>query len=135
MSPANEEVDKWGWGWIQDRLPTRSDADRDGEVQVLWPNTTHWLYVSFREVVPGMPWRKPARTLFVRLTYFKKSGKFCDESTFEVLESTPLHTVWEQVREMRENGKLPGLIDGVGRELMVLVNVPGHQHEHPHIIV
>ena len=128
-----KEVDRWEW--IQDRLPTRSDADGDGEVQVCLPNTTHWLYVPFHDVFPGMPWRKPVRTLFVKLTYFKKSGKFYDEGVFEVLESEPLHVVWGHVREMRESGKLPGLVDGAGREFMVLVNVPGHPHEHPYIIV
>jgi hypothetical protein len=133
MSLASEEVDRWEW--IQDRLPTKSDADGDGEVQICLPNTTHWLYVPFYDVFPGMPWRKPVRTLFVKLTYFKKSGKFYDEGVFEVLESKPLHAIWGQVREMRENGNLPGLVDGAGKEFMVLVNVPGHQHEHPHIIV
>lgn len=133
MSLASEEVDRWEW--IQNRLPTESDADEDGEVQILWPNSTHYLYVPFRDVIPGMPWRMPIRTLLVKLTYFKRSGKFYDDGSFEVLESTSLHAIWSQVREMRESGKLPGLVDGAGREFMVLVNVPGHPHEHPYIIV
>lgn len=121
--------------WISDRLPTREDADEDGEVQILWPNSGHWPYVHFRDVVSGMPWRTPIQTLRVKLTYFKKNGKFYDEGSFEVLNSIPLHTVWNRVREMRENGRLPGLVEGAGREFMILVNVPGHPHEHPHIIV
>lgn len=121
--------------WISDRLPTQEDADEEGDVQVWLLNSTQWLYVQFDSVLPGIPWRTPIQTLQVGLTYFKKSGKFYAEGSFEVLNSIPLHTVWDRVREMRENGRLPGLVEGAGREFMILVNVPGHPHEHPHIIV
>lgn len=42
--------------WISDRLPTREDADQEGEVQILWPNSGRWLYVHFTDVASGMPW-------------------------------------------------------------------------------
>lgn len=124
--------------WITDRLPVRTDADNDGDVQILWPNSGHWLYVPFCDVVSGMPWRTPVKTWQVRLTYFKRSGKFYTEGSLEVLEGADLTAIWELVREIRKKGRLPGLSQGEligGPEFIVLVNVPGHPHEHPHIIV
>jgi len=75
------------------------------------------------------------KELTVQLTYFKKSGKFYDKAEFQVYADWDLHQVWYLVRKLRSGGKLPGLVDGAGREFMILVNVPGHRHEHPHLIV
>ena len=71
----------------------------------------------------------------VNMTYFKKSGKFYDEAWISVPSDMELHQIWELVRRMRSEGRLEGLVEGAGREFMILVNVPGHPHEHPHIIV
>jgi hypothetical protein len=71
----------------------------------------------------------------VNMTYFKKSGKFYDEAWISVPGDMELHQIWELVRRMRSEGRLEGLVEGAGREFMILVNVPGHPHEHPHIIV
>lgn len=73
--------------------------------------------------------------LTVKLVYFKRSGKFYDQSEFRVYASWSLYEIWNLVRKLREEGRLPGLVDGAGREFMILVNVPGHRHEHPHLIV
>lgn len=73
--------------------------------------------------------------LTVQLTYFKKSGKFYDAAEFRAYASWPLYEIWNLVRKLREEGRLPGLVDGAGREFMILVNVPGHRHEHPYLIV
>lgn len=75
------------------------------------------------------------RILKVNLTYFKRSGKFYDQGAFDTYANWPLYKIWELAREMRDNGRLPGLVDGAGREFMVLVNAPGHPHEHPYLIV
>jgi hypothetical protein len=69
------------------------------------------------------------------MTYFKKSGKFYDEAWISVPGDMELHQIWELVRRMRSEGRLEGLVEGAGREFMILVNVPGHRHEHPHLIV
>lgn len=124
-----------GIKWIQDRLPTAGDADKDGEVQVMWPNNSSWLYVPFRSVVPGIPWRHSIPTLFVKLTYFKKTGKYYDDATFEIPAHIGLLAIWEMVEEMRADGKLPGLIEGCGKEFMILIDVPGHHQQHPRILV
>jgi hypothetical protein len=75
------------------------------------------------------------KELTVKLTYFKKSGKFYDEAEFRAYTNWELYQIWHLVRKLREGGRLPGLVDGAGREFMILVNVPGHRHEHPHLIV
>jgi hypothetical protein len=74
-------------------------------------------------------------SITVKLTYFKRSGKFYDQAEFSASTHTPLYRIWEHVRAMRTAGKLPGLIDGAGREFNILVDVPGHPHEHPHIVM
>jgi hypothetical protein len=75
------------------------------------------------------------RRYHVNMTYFKKSGKFYDEAWISVPGDMELHQIWELVRRMRSEGRLEGLVEGAGREFMILVNVPGHRHEHPHLIV
>jgi hypothetical protein len=57
------------------------------------------------------------------------------EAWISVPGDMPLHQIWELVRRMRSEGRLEGLVEGAGKEFMILVNVPGHPHEHPHIIV
>lgn len=74
-------------------------------------------------------------TLTCNLTYFKRSGKFYAQGSFAVVATDQLFEIWEYVRAWRDAGSLPGLVDGAGPEFMVLVDVPGHRHEHPHLIV
>ena len=74
-------------------------------------------------------------SITVRLTYFKRNGKFYDEGKFLASMHTPLFGIWENVRDMQEQGRLPGLIDGAGKEFNILVNAPGHPHDHPHIVM
>lgn len=72
--------------------------------------------------------------LTVKLTYFKKSGKFYDEGKFEVDSTTPLYRIWDMVKKMHKDGELPGLVSGA-RFPFIHVNVPGHEHEHPWLFV
>ena len=74
-------------------------------------------------------------SITVQLTYFKRNGKFYDEGKFPASMHTPLYRIWENVRDMQEQGKLPGLVDGAGKEFNILVNAPGHPHDHPHIVM
>ena len=66
----------------------------------------------------------------VELTYFKKSGKYYSEGEFVVYNDCSLIDIWNQVEALQELGSLPGLTEGT-REFIILVNVPGHPHEHP----
>ncbi len=69
----------------------------------------------------------------VYLTYFKTSGKFYSQGTYETGDK-PLYKIWEEVRGFQEQGKLPGLIDG-SVEFIISVEVPEHPHAHPHLII
>lgn len=49
----------------------------------------------------------------VKLTYFKKSGKYYSEGEYE--SEVPEYHDWqiyEEVRKFQTDGKLPGLVDG-----------------------
>jgi hypothetical protein len=66
----------------------------------------------------------------VELTYFKPSGKYYAGGNFYVDEGTSLLDIWHLVEERIAYKDLPGLVQGCS-EFIVLVNVPGHTHEHP----
>jgi hypothetical protein len=74
-------------------------------------------------------------TLEVQLTYFKKTGKYYENGTFSVLATRSLLDIWQDVQEMRDGGRLPDLVEGAGREFIILINVPGHEHEHPRLLM
>lgn len=68
----------------------------------------------------------------VQLTYFKETGKYYSEGSYET-EHKPLFKVWQEVSLMIHNGKLPGLIKGA-TEYIVLAEVPEHEHAHPQLL-
>jgi len=74
-------------------------------------------------------------TLTCKLTYFKKSGRYYHQGSFDVAATHELFEIWDHVRARRDAGRLPGLVDGAGREFMILAEVPGHRYEHPHLII
>lgn len=46
--------------WITDRLPTREDADKDGDVCLYWEDRGDNIdepYIYHTEVTPAMRWR------------------------------------------------------------------------------
>lgn len=71
---------------------------------------------------------------FVFLTYFKQSGKYYSSGCYET-EKIALYQIWEEVAQMQIDGKLPGLmsVGGGDRTFDVLIEVPGHPHEHPRL--
>jgi len=69
----------------------------------------------------------------VQLTYFKDTGKYYSDGEYET-EIESLIEIWHEVRGMISRGELPGLIKG-RNEFHILVNVAGHKHEHPRLIV
>lgn len=72
----------------------------------------------------------------VRLVYFQSSGKYFSEGEYET-EKENLCQIFAEVREMSQDGRLPGLVFGC-TEFHVLINVPKHpQHpyNHPRLIL
>ena len=74
--------------------------------------------------------------LTVKLNYYKKTGKWYASGKFLVRDDKDLHKIWNQVKLMMANGYLPGLVQSSEPyEYIVSVDVPGHKHEHPHLII
>lgn len=69
----------------------------------------------------------------IELTYFKPSGKYYSTGKFEVSAKMSLNDIWDHVKSLLREGKPPGLIDGPC-SFIVLVNAPGHPHEHPKLL-
>lgn len=71
----------------------------------------------------------------VKLQYFRSSGgKFYSEGEYET-EKEFLFEIWDELKyDMLARGIRPGLVDGHDG-FHVLVNVPGHPHEHPRLLV
>ena len=69
----------------------------------------------------------------VKLTYFKPSGKFYSDGGYETQEKG-LWEIWNEVESMLVRGYLPDMVVGA-REFILLVEVPEHPHNHPHLII
>lgn len=85
----------------------------------------------------GFEWGRESidESLTVKLTYFKQRGKYYSDGEFRVHKSVSLFQIWEDVIKRRDDGGLPGLVEGAGKEFIILVNVPGHDHENPRLIM
>lgn len=71
--------------------------------------------------------------MIVKLDMFKRNGKWYSEGEYET-EEKPLYQIWAEVRRMRDERRLPGLIEGHS-DFIVSVDVPDHEHNHPHLII
>lgn len=69
----------------------------------------------------------------VKLTYFKPAGKYYSQGEYQSKYSD-LDDIWDEVRYMQGTRHLPGLTEGCS-EFTVLIEVPGHPHDHPRLIV
>lgn len=58
----------------------------------------------------------------VELTYFRLTGKYYTTAEAEV-EHKPLYDIWDEIRRDYPSG------------MIVLVEVPEHEHNHPHLIM
>lgn len=67
----------------------------------------------------------------VKLTYFKPSGKMYSEATY-MTEKSEMFDIFEQVRQMLNDGNLPELV--IGAVYDVLVEVPDHPQNHKGLI-
>lgn len=70
----------------------------------------------------------------VKLTYFKAGGKYYSEASYYSAFDY-LHDIWDEVEELRDWGKLPGLASGGEKSWHILVECPGHPNDHPRLIV
>ena len=71
--------------------------------------------------------------MLVKLTYFKTSGKYYSECTY-ISNKDSLFGIWDEVKRRKEAGCLWGLVSGHS-SYHILVDVPNHPHEHPHLIL
>jgi hypothetical protein len=69
----------------------------------------------------------------VKLTYFKESGKYYTDEIYET-DKEMMYDVYDEVRQMQREGKLPGLIEGCGQEFIILVTSEGVKHDVPQLI-
>lgn len=70
----------------------------------------------------------------VELTYFKPSGKYYSHGTYQSSKDDINH-YWDEIQEFQRLGSLPGLMPGGGQEFIILVGAPGHEHDHPKLIM
>jgi hypothetical protein len=73
-------------------------------------------------------------TYHVELTYFKTSGKYYSDGEFEASVDLALWEIFDLVQSKLDNGNLPGLVHGA-KEFYVLINVPNHPYNHPHLCI
>lgn len=69
----------------------------------------------------------------VTVKYFKTTGKYYGEGEFKSTGGT----IWEILNELRgklDNDIRPGLVDGKN-EYIIIMEVPGHPHDHPTLIL
>lgn len=71
---------------------------------------------------------KDTYKLEVKLTYFRKSGKYYSSGSY-MEDYLPLFEIWDAVKKMKKH---PGL--NCRWKESILIEVPSHFHEHPHII-
>jgi hypothetical protein len=68
-------------------------------------------------------------------TMFRTNGKYYTEGSYEEPDQKALYQIWDDVAQRMLTGTLPGLIQGHPDQYIVLVKVPDHPHDHPHLIV
>ncbi len=59
----------------------------------------------------------------IKLTYFKDNGKYYAAGSF-LLDFCSFHTIVERVLRMHHEGRLPGLVEGGGKGMFVLIQPP-----------
>ena len=69
----------------------------------------------------------------VQLTYFKESGKYYSDGSYDTGKEG-LDDIWDEVRTMWHNRELPGLVEGHGY-FIVSIDVPEHKINHPHLFI
>lgn len=67
----------------------------------------------------------------VKLTYFKESGKYYSDGNYET-NKIHLFEIFKEVKQKLDDRCLPGLIKNHSY-FIVLIDVPEHQNNHPHL--
>jgi hypothetical protein len=70
----------------------------------------------------------------VQLSYFRQTGKFLTTAE-TMMAHDDLLEIWEEIDDLRRLGRLPGLRQGSGRDLFVLVDVPDHPQRILHLVM
>lgn len=73
-------------------------------------------------------------TQTVKLTYFKDSGKYYSEGTFEVDQEKAMFHIFEIVKNLQRRKRLPDLVDGAAFNY-IYVEAPGHPNNYPALII
>lgn len=68
----------------------------------------------------------------VKLTYFKRGGKYYSEGEYET-QIEHLFEIFDEVRELLWSKQLPGLMVGHS-DFITLIEVPDHPNDHPRLI-
>lgn len=69
----------------------------------------------------------------VRLTYFNERGKYKYEGEYET-DKVILQDVFDEVRAMSKRGEYPGTTITTPGAFHVLIDVPDHEFNHPHLV-
>jgi hypothetical protein len=69
----------------------------------------------------------------VHLTYFKGHGKYYSDGEY-TSHKEQLFEITDEAQDMARTGKVPGMVD-VYKPKFMLINVPGHPHDHPRLYV
>jgi hypothetical protein len=68
----------------------------------------------------------------VKVQYFRMGGKYYTEGEYSTTLKD-LHEIHDDFRKRIIFGNLPGLTSGSRTPWIIVLNVPGHPHEHPRI--
>lgn len=69
----------------------------------------------------------------VKCTMFKTTSKYYTDGEYET-DREFISDIWQEVRKMRDERRLPGLVKGHSYYI-VSVDIPEHHSNHPHLIV
>lgn len=69
----------------------------------------------------------------VKLTYFKKTGEYYNETQYNTHRCF-LSDIWDEVKQFKNAGDLPGLIK-YKYDFIILVDVTNHQHNRLKLII
>lgn len=70
----------------------------------------------------------------VELIYFRPTGRYLASAEI-LIDRKAIVQIWEEVTELRRWGRLPGLRQGAGRDLLVFVDVPDHPDRVFHLVI
>lgn len=69
----------------------------------------------------------------VKLTYFKPSGKYYSQGEYQSDEDHAFN-VFDEVKTMQREGKLPGLVEGGGKHFFIHLDPVEHPLGYPALI-